>query len=366
MFKSRQRTGADAVTSRPGHRTLILALAAAGLALGPVSRAGAEDDVYHWTNPDGGFFQDPDNWNQDNWPGDGQLSISTAPGVVFDLDESYAVTIQEQQDPDFVLNGRVDVLAGEVSLDAKVPYFLGNDGSSPLLNVGGDGPEGATFRLVGGELVAGVGAFPTDVRIGHEAGSRGTVEVTGADTLLRPRATMHVGYAGEGALVVADQAEVGDGIGQLALVILGGASTGEGTVIARGHWDEAESDHVGGIRNLVVGDAGTGNVTVEDGGFAFVDVIGRKPGSHGTVVARGSNSVIRSRRALDVGFGGDGTLIIEDGAGLSTFAGGFSTVEMTVGALEGAEGKVILRGEGTTWAPFSVKLQLDSALEIDP
>ena len=75
-------------------------------------------------------------------------------------------------------------------------------------------------------------------------------------------------------------------------------------------------------------------------------IIGRYPGSNGELNLTGNTSILVVSQDLDIGFGGNGILNVDDGAYLVSR-------NATVGALPGSHGMVNLTGEGTAWdLPF--------------
>ena len=86
---------------------------------------------------------------------------------------------------------------------------------------------------------------------------------------------------------------------------------------------------------------------IQNGGITCNSaIIGRYPGSNGELALTGSTTILVTIQDLDIGFGGNGSLNVEDGAYLVSR-------NATVGALSGSHGTVSLTGEGTAWdLPF--------------
>ncbi len=137
--------------------------------------------------------------------------------------------------------------------------------------------------------------------------------------------------------------------------IVGNQNGSEGFVVVAGQ--DAELSVIGG--QLIIGNEGTGTVSVRDGGTVTVDngnrdtnnfidlsdlVIGGSPTGEGTLEITGAGSTVRTvgvdnstRVGLD---GGDGTLLVEDG-------GRLESIFFEVGRNDLSTGRVVVSGEGS-------------------
>ena len=203
--------------------------------------------------------------------------------------------------------------------------------NSASLAVGEDGT--GTLTVEHGGTVSGGSAV-----VGANAGSSGTVTVTDAGsnwTMAGPLSQLDIGDNGSGTLTVAnggtvDNSNASSSIGKTA-------GTGAVTVTGAGSlWTH--------INTLLVGDGGTGTLTVEQGG-AVSDIngmIGNSAGSTGTVTVTGTGSVLTQAAQLTVGNVGTGTLLISDG-GQVTNGDGFVGYDVT------GTGTVTVTGTGSDW-----------------
>ncbi|WP_082321432.1 autotransporter outer membrane beta-barrel domain-containing protein [Xanthomonas phaseoli] len=188
-----------------------------------------------------------------------------------------------------------------------------------------------------GELSVNDGASAAvhgSVTLGHLAGSTGTLTVTGANSLLHGFHELYVGFEGEGQTSIEDGASATfDGsvhVGQQA------GSTGTLTVTGANSL-LSSPNHYG----LYVGDAGTGELSVNDGASAAVHgsvTLGHLAGSTGTLTVTGANSLLHGFHQLYVGVEGEGQTSIEDGAS-ATFDG-----SVYVGQQAGSTGTLTVTG----------------------
>jgi T5SS/PEP-CTERM-associated repeat protein len=188
-------------------------------------------------------------------------------------------------------------------------------GNSTGMTVGSSG----TGRMT----IAAAAALTADfVNIGFAAGSHGTVDVTGAGTTLNTTSAsgqyqnIGVGFDGTASLTIADHAVV---------------TTGNLDVAA--HYDAGVTDTFDIndasliTQGITIGDAGTGNATVENGGSLTASFLSlaSQTGSTGSLTVDGPGSVVTTAgmalgsgsATLTVTHGG----AIDIGAGTTTVAG---------------------------------------------
>ncbi len=149
------------------------------------------------------------------------------------------------------------------------------------------------------------------VNIGVAAGSNGSVDVSGAAGVvfnLSSTGNTRVGDAGTGMLTIHD----GGIVITSAAAAIGNQSTGIGTAIVRGENSGQQSTWTIDT-NLFVGDAGIGDLEVHDGGLVGVGTnlfIARQANSVGTVLVEGVGAASGTPSVLNIGnnafVGGDG------------------------------------------------------------
>jgi T5SS/PEP-CTERM-associated repeat protein len=206
--------------------------------------------------------------------------------------------------------------------------------------------ESATGQLTiqdGGRLITTTGV------IGQKAGSQGTATVTGVSTVTGFfsewfTTNLIVGVAGSGTLTV----ENGGQVSSTTTSFVGSLAGSQGKVTVTGPGSGWSA------RNLIVGRQGIGELTVSNGGVVSSPggVIGAMPGSQGTVTVTGAGSIWTNFGPggnLLVGVGGTGStgkLIIADGGAVDNVVGG-------VGTGSGSQGTVTVTGAGSTWTNSS-------------
>jgi outer membrane autotransporter protein len=99
-----------------------------------------------------------------------------------------------------------------------------------------------------------------------------------------------------------------------------------------------------GTSDLIVGNSGTGSLTIEDGGEVTnsYGYVGYAAGSNGTVTVRGTTSTWTNTNPLYVGFNGNGSLTIENGGTVTNTAA-------FLGLNANSTGTVTVTGTGSTW-----------------
>jgi T5SS/PEP-CTERM-associated repeat protein/autotransporter-associated beta strand protein len=226
-------------------------------------------------------------------------------------------------------------LNGTVTVEG--PNSTWNLGSSTLY-VGGSGAGNLTISN-GGSVTSGVGY------LGYGPGSNGTATVTGANSTWNLGSNyIVVGYGSAGNLTISDGGNVTSAGGGY----LGNAGSGNGTVLVTG----ANSTWNLGSNDLVVGDAGTGNLTISNGGnvTSGAGYLGYNNGSSGIVTVTGANSTwnLGSNNSLVVGYYGTGNLTIADGGSVVTSGPGEIGYGIT-GCIDLSSGTVLVTGANSTW-----------------
>jgi len=169
--------------------------------------------------------------------------------------------------------------------------------------------------------------------IGNEADSDGTVIVQGPGSFWINSDQLSVGYEGTGRLTIQGGASVMNTEG-----VIGWGADSEGTVIVKdAFWRNSE--------RLFVGNQNHGSLTVQDGGAVqnSVGIVGAVAGSHGSIAVTGRESSWWNSEWLHVGYNGIGEMTIQDG--------GSVTVDYSshIGRFPGSKGTVVVAGEESSW-----------------
>lgn len=213
---------------------------------------------------------------------------------------------------------------------------IDNDGTARVLVPGaeaqdvivGDGLSG-TVNISGGGTLSS-----RNSNIGSDAGSVGTATVTGSSSWANGSG-FSVGVAGTGMLTISDGGAVTSGSGSF-----GEAAGSNGTVIVTGNGSSWTSN----IGTLIVGNGGTGTLTISDGGEVrnYNSYIGRFWDSSGAATVSGVGSIWTNSSAIHVGNTGIGALTVEGGGAVSNTYG-------YIGSGFGSNGTAIVTGSGSTW-----------------
>ncbi|MBO9579692.1 MAG: autotransporter-associated beta strand repeat-containing protein [Sphingobium sp.] len=213
-----------------------------------------------------------------------------------------------------VVNG--GAIGGTIPSVSNGPMIVGDaSGDSAALRVGNGGA---------------VNSYGIDA-VGRQAGSTGTVTITGAGSTWVDT-TLNIGVDGNGSLRIDSGGAVAS-----TVVTLGVDAGGSGSVTVSngGQWRPA---------GLAVGAGGTGTVDVAGSAVtSFYADIGRETGGAGTVTLTGGSSwTFANGSALNIGNSGTGHLVVD---GASTISGGNSG---NIGLGAGSIGDVTVIG-GSSW-----------------
>jgi outer membrane autotransporter protein len=196
------------------------------------------------------------------------------------------------------------------------------------------------FDGTGSILVQNSGtASIADSSLGDSVTGVGEVTVTGAGSFWFSN-SVSVGYRGIGTFTVSNGGHV---LGEAFL----GDNTGSGTVLVTGVDSVWTS-----LDEFMIGGAGTGQLTVSDGGAVEVVnilTIGWAVGSSGTALVTGAGSSIGVGNNFIIGLNGDGSLTVANGGTAGTLvlaANAGSTGELNIGN-GGAAGQLI-----ANWVQF--------------
>lgn len=274
-----------------------------------------------WINPGVGDWFDPANWDASFVPG---------PFTRFEIDNGGTAR---------VTNG-----GHATPYDGVIGTSLGDSGAIEIT-----GP-GTTWTSLSGLSVGYFGRGTLTVSngatvsagdgysIGTQSGSTGLVIVTGAGSSLSISSGLNVGFGGTGTLdisnggsVSAGYANIGANFGSNGVVTVDGAGSSLSTT--------------GFLGYLIVGNSGTGTLTVSNGGTVTTGgsaFIGENAGSVGIVTVGGAGSSWTAGE-LRVGDSGDGTLTISNGGAVT------SSDTAAIGYYAGSTGVVTVTGAGSTW-----------------
>ena len=217
------------------------------------------------------------------------------------------------------------VSAGTLNVDESGILLAVPAGATDTVTVDG---EGSTLNDQG-QLVAGEGGTATvnisdgaavsigaevdpsntdSLQLGLDDGGTGTMSVTGSDTVVTVSGKVDVGVSGTGSLTLQDGASMttGDASGATAAGIdVGQAAGGSGTVLI-----EDAGTQLTNTGEIIVGDSGTGTLTIADGAHAATSIdaslqtpaliVADNQDSTGTVAVSGANT------SLDV----DGDVVV--------------------------------------------------------
>jgi fibronectin-binding autotransporter adhesin len=184
--------------------------------------------------------------------------------------------------------------------------------------------------------------------IGSEAGSLGTVTVDGAGSSLDSNGELTVGYHGEGRLTVSGGAYVESGPDAPALMTagirIGDEAGSKGTVTVQG-----AGSRLFMANDAYIGNRGTGSLQVLDGGTVvnkdgLIGAFGA--GGAGSVLVDGVGSTgvgsTWSNNSLSIGFLGEGSMTIRNGGAVNSVYG-------QIGEFAGSRGTVLVDGPGSLW-----------------
>jgi T5SS/PEP-CTERM-associated repeat protein len=228
---------------------------------------------------------------------------------------------------------------------------VGTAGNRPSMRIGDEGTGTLTVQSDGQ-------VFGTSFDVGYIAGSSGTVTVTGPQASLDATNTIYVGRAGTGTMTVSGGAEVAS----TSNATIGNDAGSSGTVTITGAGSEWTQSGT-----MTVGSSGVGTLNVQSGGALVTSdgIIGSLAGSFGTANVSGTGSIWTLSNELQVGGGGEGVMnvtsggrvaiasdwIIADGnagQGTATVSGAGSRVDVTdnIGVGLGGSGRLTISSGG--------------------
>ncbi len=227
---------------------------------------------------------------------------------------------------------------------AYLGYYSGSTG---VATVEGDGSSWTNSggMVVGrngtGILTIAKGGKVSDssAYIGHGSYAKGSVSVDGEGSAFTSSWNLMVGYNGEGSLSITNAGEVSSGYGSV-----GRYEGSFGTVSIDGEGSSWTINR----GSFLVGDGGTGILTITNGG-SFISLgshVGYSSNAVGRVYIDGKGSSWISRKSLSVGGSGTGSIDI-------TNAGSLWSSRAVIGSHSGATGTVTVNGQGSSWTNSS-------------
>ena len=223
--------------------------------------------------------------------------------------------------------------------------YLTDDGTIVATHSTIDTTQGGSGMVVGnagnGYLTLQAGALLTSdfLNVAQQAGSSGTVLVTGAGTsvnLVGQSPDVWVGQNGTASLTIADNATVTTATMDVAVNHDAGVT------------DTLDVNHatLTSSQGLTIGDAGTATATVENGGTIDTGYVslGNQTSGNGSLMVTGPSSALNiqgTSNGIDVGFSGTGNLTVAAGAALTADF-------LNIGQQAGSSGTVLVTGVGTT------------------
>ena len=288
------------------------------------------------------------------------LLSSVAAGALLNVTPAFADCVVGQSGTCHIDNGITLTVDGALNS----PWNTGSNGGIDV----GEYSAGTLNIKNGGQVSSGY------VYIGDQPGSTGTVTVDSQSTL-SVRHELYIGYNGDGTLHIQNGSQVSSGYGLIGMgdnttgtVLVDGAGTtwtmgdmmlgdaGNGTLSitggARVISTNNSANKVGALANgsgtvlvdgvgsrwelasgtLVLGDKGTGALTISNGGLVSVGgqaSFGQVAGSHSTVVVDGAGSKFETKAGLSMA--GTSSLTVSDGGDVS--ASGDLIMNVATGAL---------------------------------
>ncbi|TKI03403.1 autotransporter outer membrane beta-barrel domain-containing protein [Martelella alba] len=225
-----------------------------------------------------------------------------------------------------VLNGVVEIGNGFASylyvrnpdtmLTTDAAILVGNTGTGSMIISNGGAVSAETVFVAQGQDAVG------------------NLSVSGENSRLTVADVLHIGEGGKGTLNIS----AGGKITQNNSAVLGVSAGSDGTASVEGATSQWL---IGG--SLLIGNFGTGSVSIADGGTVTTTgytALGINTGSSGNLLVSGSGSMLETSR-LDVGTQGEATLVIANGGTIIDNLGIIGDREST--------GSVLVTGGHSLW-----------------
>ncbi len=266
------------------------------------------------------------------WGGSTGTATVTGGGSVWNISDDFEVGVWGAGRLTIENGGAVNSIDSTIGVEA--------DGIGAVTITG----PGSTWTNTGGLFVGEEGSGAVTIADGGSGGSGGvylarTADSTGSATVTGGGSTWNTGFLGvgengQGTLTIANGGVVHSGHGDVGLY----DGTGFATVTGGGAtWTTSY---------LTVGEYGAGTLTIEGGGLVTNSAsafIGSETTGGGEVTVTGGGSRWQSADIQYIGMGGQGTLTIENGGGVTNTADAFIGYHTT------GIGNVTVTGGGSTW-----------------
>jgi len=250
------------------------------------------------------------------WTNSGGLYVGDSGSGTLTVADSGLVTAQTlYASPSNLLgNGTINVNGAVLDYDLVFDRTHGltqpipfGSGGTLNLNVDGTGDLGAGYKGTGILRIAdGLKVASTRGYLAYHSSATGTATVTGTDSTWTNSRDLHVGNYGSGTLNIQAGGQVNNnGDGYLGYWF---GATGTATVTGAGSkWTNSSI--------LDIGDFGNGTLNIQAGGqvSSFAGYLGYFSGSTGTATVTGTGSTWTNSSSLYVGYDGSGKLTVADG-----------------------------------------------------
>ena len=284
-----------------------------------------------------------------NWVVGTDLTVSApSPGTgSLMIEDGGTVT----NDSGFVGNGAAE--QGEVTVSGQ--DTIGNASTwtnNGDLTIGQDGK--GILSVTGGGVVSSAWGY-----IGAGAGSQGDVTVSGRGangnaSIWTIAGQFYVGEAGAGTLSILDGGTVSSSV-----ATIGNSGTGTGTVTVSGHDSNGNASTWNNTNQIHIGEDGVGTLNILDGGVvnSGQGLIGANGGANSVTVSgrdiNGNASTWNAANNIYVGFYGNGSLSVVDGAQVATSTSGGGAASIYVGHGAGSTGSVVVSSSNGTVSSLS-------------
>lgn len=303
-----------------------------------------------WNAPSGGSFLDPMNWTESDVPGPQRRAVFDDFLSPNPIDPIISVTLPSDW---FTRALAVNTDTVRLNLNSSTLVLTESAaGLDPSISVGAYNASvipGAVSSLeISNDSVLPASLIGSRVEVGHEPNSDGTLRLTGPDLSLQASGTLLLGEQGLGTVLVESSSQ----LAYSGNVTVGGARDGlltirsgstmnslsdqTSVVLARDTGSSAsvlvtnpQSSwvHISGpAGSFVIGDRGSANIEVTNGGFLRTTSLSRirladQVGSSATVRVAGTGSVWQaSGQAITTG-AGQANIVVESGGRINASSG---------------------------------------------
>lgn len=236
------------------------------------------------------------------------IAVWSAPSAAADFEWTGATSNVWYEQTNWTVNGSVPALPPKSGDDVTINTL----NNAPVLPAG-SGTEYIKTFIVGdtaaGKLTSSATVSGEVITLGAAAGGNGTVIIAGGNAALQFDKLVVVGSAGVGSLSLQS-----GGDARVGAITLGDAASGRGTLVVDGAGSEART-YGTGVNSAVIGNLGTGSVSVTNGARLETNqtIMGQGAGGDGSVVISGAGSEWDGYGDLTVGLSGKGAVEVNNG-----------------------------------------------------